>query len=75
MQHVARVLGLDSGLYPTKTDLPPAPDNLLKVLGVIAVLTAAAPAAFAKNTCSLACGQWQISQLQSLLPDMPMDKL
>ena len=50
MQHVAQVLGLDSGLYPTKTNLPPASDNLLKVLGVIAVLTAAAPAAFAKNT-------------------------
>ena len=24
MRHVAQVLGLDSGLYPTKTNLPPA---------------------------------------------------
>ena len=51
---------LDSGLYPTKTDMPPAPDDLLKVIRCnCSTDCSSARCSCQKHglKCSLACGQ------------------
>ena len=61
MRHVALVLGLDSyRFYPTKTDSPPAPDDLLKVMRCNCSTdcsSARCSCQKRKLKCSLACGQ------------------